>query len=90
VKVYQARGKRPLEEIEHIKALLGDLWRGYHAYDPEHPEQDATIVLRLLSRDEEEQQRQEYANDVRPSLLSRRWTEVAEILRRNGYEVEEL
>lgn len=89
MKVYQYRGKRPLEEIEHIKSMLGNLWRGYHAYDPEHTDEDSTIILHLLSKDEEKQNDNDYRNDVSPGLLLQPWRDVQAILKQDGYEVEE-
>jgi hypothetical protein len=89
MKIYEYRGRRPFYEIEHIKSLLGDLWRGYHPYVPEHTDQDSTIILHLLNEDEQKTQDYEYANDIRPTLLSRRWQQVQAILRQDGYEVEE-
>jgi len=50
MKVYQMRGKKPLDEIEYIKQLLGDLYQGHHAYVPEHTDQDTTIVLKAASQ----------------------------------------
>lgn len=89
MKVYPMNGKHPLREIDHIRELLGDLWRGFYPYDPEHTDQDTTIVLHLLNEEEKKQNTEMLLNDIRPSLLIQRWNQVAEILKRDGYEVQE-
>ena len=85
MKVYQYRGKNPLKEIEHIKELLGNLWRGYHAYDPEHTDEDGTIILYILNEQEEKRSNEMLREDNIPTLYRQRFEEIEQILESDGY-----
>lgn len=87
MKVYQYRGKNPLKEIMHIQQLLGSLWRGYHAYDPEHTDQDGSVILYILNNDEQKQSDQMLRDGNIPTLYRQRYEEIERILMADGYEV---
>ena len=88
MKVYQSKGKRPFFEIEHIRGLLGALWRGASAYDPGHEHEDATIILDILNEVENKQSEQMLRDKVSPTLLHERWLAIQSILLQDGYEVK--
>lgn len=88
MKVYQDRGKNPFKEIQHIQQLLGDLWRGYHAFS-DYPEQDGTIILSILNDDEQKQSNKMLRDRNIPTLYRQRYEEIERILIADGYEIHE-